>query len=176
MRKWPIILLVAVVFFAACDKPAKGRNGVEYKSARMYNNYIIDRQKEIGTYILLFYGHIDTNIDSAENAIKNSLPDVTAKLEEIKGMPAYKGDSSFRDAAIHSFTFYKRLFDKEMKEMVRIYRNNEIMTEEDQQTIQTIYNGIVREEEQLDKDLHNKQKAFADKNHMGLVDEKGAKK
>jgi hypothetical protein len=43
---------------------------------------------------------------------------------DVNGMPPYKTDSSFRNAAIASFTFYKRIFGNEYKQIINIRKES----------------------------------------------------
>ena len=48
-------VIIFILFVSSCGtKQLVGANGVEYGSAREYNNYIIDRQKNIIADIKLF--------------------------------------------------------------------------------------------------------------------------
>ena len=94
-------------------------------------------------------------------------------IEEIKGMPPYKGDSALRDAAVSSFSFYKRVFGKDYMDILEIKKKGpENITEEDMQQANAIVEKISKEEEGYDKRFHEAQQRYADKNNMKLADNK----
>ena len=41
-------------------------------------------------------------------------------INDIKGMPAFKGDSSLRDAAVNIFGFYKKIFDNDYRDVIHL--------------------------------------------------------
>jgi hypothetical protein len=92
----------------------------------------------------------------------------TRFINEIKGMPSYRGDSALRDAAVNIFSFYKRIFLNQYKRIVEIRRKGSFMTKDDLDELKQIIDDISKEEEKLDKNFHNAQQDFADKNNMQL--------
>jgi hypothetical protein len=168
--KWMLTVILAVAL-AACDQPVKGRNGEIYRSATDYNNYIIERQKEISVYIISFYKQVNKNTDSAGIILAKGLAYTKLSLNEIKNMPAYKGDSAFRHSAINSFDFYKRLFENDYLAILALHSKEREIGENDPQAEQKILDKIIKDEDQIDKDLHNRQRDFAEKNHMKLAKE-----
>jgi len=87
-------------------------------------------------------------------------------------MPFYKSDSSFRNAAINSFLFYKKIFNNEYKRIIDIRRNEDDKTEEGITELNDIIDQMRREEEKFDKAFHNAQETFAKKNHLRLMENK----
>jgi hypothetical protein len=172
--KWILPLIIAVVF-TACDQSVKGRNGEIYRSATDYNNYIIERQKKVSGYIISFYSQLNKNPDSARIVLEKGLAFANKSLDEIKNMPSYKDDSSFRHSAINSFVFYKRLFESDYLVILSLHNKGAGITENDPQAEQKILDKIIKDEDQIDKDLHNRQRDFAEKNHMKLAKEEEEK-
>lgn len=156
-----------LIVLAACNKPVTGKNGVTYKSPAQYNDYIVNRQTELMRKVSDFGVALGTDIDSARTMLDGFTRQTGTMIDEIKGMPAYKGDSSLREAAIRSFSFYKRVFEEDYMDIINI-RKKEEMTQDDASEIQRIITKITREEEGLDKAFHNAQNAFAKKNNMKL--------
>lgn len=171
--RYLFLSLVVVIGLAACKQPVKGRNGVSYKSATDYNDYIVNRQTALMKNVLDFGRLADISIDSAAAMLKTSAIQATKMINEIKGMPPYKGDSALRDAAINSFIFYKGVFEKDYADILNIKRKgSENITSDDVAEANRIVDRIGKEEEVLDKAFHNAQKAYADKNNMKLIDNK----
>ena len=170
------IIIVLACSIIACNQPAKGRNGVSYKSAVQYNDYIVGRQAKLREHILDFIKAAANNLDSAEKMLAKYTGETATTVEEIKGMPAYKGDSSLRDAAVRSFSFYKDVFQNDYTRIIYIKKKGIEMTNEDMTEMKSIVDKITREEEGFDKSFHNAQKNFAEKNHMKLSENKMQKK
>ena len=146
MRKFLVIIVILVCGIIACNQPAKGRNGVSYKSAVQYNDYIVGRQSKLMQHILDFTKAAEINLDSAEKMLVNYTNETAKTIEEIKGMPAYKGDTSLRDAAVRSFSFYKDVFQNDYSRIITIRKKGVDMTSEDIEEMQNIVGKITREE------------------------------
>ncbi len=162
--------------FAACNQPVKGRNGQVYKSAAQYNDYIISRQTTLIKNVLDLSTIAQTDLDSADKMLDKYVVETDSMILNLNGMPPYKGDSSFRDAAIASFAFYKKVFGNEYKQLINIRKNGGDTTQEGIAEMSKIVDKITREEEKYDKAFHNAQKNFADKNHMKLAENEMQKK
>jgi len=176
MRYVLVLIVVLSSGFTACNEPVKGRNGVTYKSAFRYNDYIVSRQTKLLQHVLDFVKVAETNLDSAGKMLINYTDETAATIEEIKGMPAYKGDTSMRNAAVRSFGFYKNVFQNDYSRIISIRKKGEDMTAEDMNEMKKIVDKITREEERFDKSFHNAQKNFADKNNMKLMENEMQKK
>jgi uncharacterized FAD-dependent dehydrogenase len=92
-----------VVTATACRQQVKWKNGIVYKNAVEYNDYIIGRQSLIIQNVMDFLKVSDTNLDSAKTLLNAYSIKVEGMVNDIKGMPPYKGDSVLRDAAIGLF-------------------------------------------------------------------------
>lgn len=169
------LLFTAILVFclAACNKPVKGKNGVTYKSAVQYNDYIVNRQTNLMKNVLDFSKIADANLDSAEIMLKKYVRQAEEMIDEIKGMPPYKGDSALRDAATRSFIFYKKIFENDYVDILTIRKKGaDNITEEDVAEANRIVDKIGREEEVFDKAFHTAQNDYATKNKMKLMDNK----
>jgi hypothetical protein len=169
-------VLIITAFLSACNQPVKGRNGQVYKSAVQYNDYIIGRQTTLIKNVLDLSAIAQTNLDSADKMLNKYVVETDSMIINLNGMPAYKDDSSFRDAAIASFAFYKKIFGNEYKQLINIRKNGGDATEEGVAEMNRIVGDITREEEKYDKAFHNAQKNFADKNNMKLAENEMQKK
>src|SRR5688572_13145132 len=114
------LLILFLTAFVSCNQTVKGRNGVTYKSASHYNDFIVSRQTAVMKKVMDFVQVSDTSLDSAERILDEYVVDIDRIIDEIKGMPPYKGDSLLRDAAAATFVFYKRIFSNEYKELIDI--------------------------------------------------------
>ena len=122
MKKLSILFLITIAF-VACKESVKGENGVTYKDPAQYNDYIVSRQTSLVKKIMDWSQVAQTNLDSAAKMLALYDNQTTVMIDEIKGMPAYKGDSSLKQAAIKSFTFYKRIFSEDYKRLLDIKKD-----------------------------------------------------
>jgi len=162
-----IVLSVLAMLVLACNKGVKGPNGVVYKTAQQYNDYIINRQTDVLKQILAFGEVAQYNIDSAEGLLNKSISDIENAIDDIKGMPAYKGNTELRDAAVSSFGFYKKIFSNEYKQILDIKRKT-ALAESDVNEIQSLVDKIADEEKGYDERFHNAQLKFARDNNMKM--------
>lgn len=176
MRNFSAIFFILAFSIIACNQPVKGRNGVVYKTAAQYNDYIVGRQTKLMEHVLDFAKAAANDLDSAEKMLARYTSETSTTIEEIKGMPAYKGDTSLRDAAVRSFSFYKNVFQNDYTRIIEIRKKGDAMTNEEVEEMQRIVEKITREEEGFDKSFHNAQQRFADKNNMRLGENEMQKK
>ncbi|MBI3139861.1 MAG: hypothetical protein HYZ15_14885 [Sphingobacteriales bacterium] len=162
------LLLLTVLLLFACKQPVKGKNGITYKTPADYNDYIISRQTRLIKNIITLGRVAGTHVDSAYGMLDTLAAEASRVIDEIKGMPPYREDSAFRDAAVRSFGFYKKLFNEGYKRILFIRQQGGDETEEGSREILDITDKIKREEETLDKQLHNAQTGFAEKYHMKM--------
>jgi hypothetical protein len=175
MKKILFVLLLGTGFIA-CKESAKGTNGITYKSPVQYNDYIVGRQTTLMKNIVDFSDMAQNNPDSAEKMLDAYSAETATMIKEIKGMPPYRGDSSLREAAIGTFSFYKKIFEDDYKQILQINKEGGGTTEEGADKLNSIIDKISKEEEKLDKTFHNAQSAFAKKNNMKLIENEMQKK
>ena len=109
MKKHLLLLTTIVVLLTSCkNETPKGANGVTYKSAVEYNDYIVSRQTTLMKNIMKFISVAENDLDSAEGMLDGYVKETATMVTDIKGMPAFKGDSSLRNAAVNIFGFYKK--------------------------------------------------------------------
>jgi hypothetical protein len=156
------------IILIACNPPVKGKNGQVYRNAAEYNNYIIERQSIIMKDIAAFVRISNTSLDSADLELDKSIPELARMNTEIRDMPLYKGDSSLRNSAVRLFHFYYRLFTEDYKQLIQFWRTNGRQTRLGINETNRVIDKITLEEEKYDKNFHNTQKDFAEKNHMKI--------
>ncbi len=163
-----IFLTIIVVCLSGCIQPEK-RPGKQFRTASEYNNYIIERQKWVAKYISSFYDVLNSDIDSAATMLTVGLVEIEKITGEIRQMPPFNGDTAFRQAAINSFGFYKRLFEVEYPAIIGLHNKNDDYGIAEEQEEAKILNRIIKDEDKFDKQLHNRQKDFAENNNMLLT-------
>ena len=161
--------MVVAIGFMACNSPEKGENGVTYKTPVEYNDYIIGKQTILLEKIMKFADAAKVDLDSADKLLDKYALEATDVLKDIQGMPGFRKDTTFRQAAVNSFTFYKKAFTNYYKDIVRIRK--EAADDADAQ-IDKVLEKLTVEEERVDKAFHNAQKDFATKNKMKLMENK----
>jgi hypothetical protein len=166
MRNW---LIAFIIVLMACDAGVEGKNGIKYKNATEYNEYIMENQKDVVNVFLEFGNVVDKDLDSADRTLDKGVKISAKALHNLKGMPAFKGDSAFRNAAIQSFEFYGDIIANEYRQIISIRRKGETQTDEDFAFLNELPELIGKREEKYDRAFHNAQKAFADRNNLKLV-------
>ncbi len=172
MNKKLLLPFIVALITISCGQSVKGKNGVTYKSAVQYNDFIVNRQAILVKNDFDFSKIAESNIDSAQNKLRDYITEADLLINEIKGMPPYKGDSALRDAAASSFAFYRKVFEQDYREILAVKKKGEAITEEDVATVNSIVDRIGKEEEGYDKRFHEAQQRYADKNNMKLTDNK----
>jgi hypothetical protein len=170
MKKITAISILVILLAACQNNPPTGKNGVVYKSAVTYNDYIISRQNKIVKKMLAFGKMAGTDPDSAYHMLDVFAGETAILITELEGMPPYKNDSLFRNAAISSFQFYKRTFEKDYKELLGVSKRENISADEAETEMNKITDRLTKEEELLDKNFHNAQVKFARDNKLQLTD------
>ena len=164
-----VLMLVVAVGFIACNSPEKGENGVTYKTPVEYNDYIIGKQTILLEKIMKFADVAKVDLDSANNLLDKYAVEAADMIKDIKGMPGFRKDTAFRNAAVNSFTFYKKAFTSYYKDIIRIRK--EAADDADDQ-LDKVLAKLTEEEERVDKAFHNAQQNFATKNKMKLMENK----
>ena len=82
-----ILFIIIMACFCRCEQPEK-RPGKKFSSASEYNNYIIERQKWVASYITSFYDMLNNDVDSASAMLTNGLIRIEELTGEIRQMPA----------------------------------------------------------------------------------------
>jgi hypothetical protein len=166
-----LLLLLTGTAIASCKQAVKGTNGVSYDSAVEYNDYIVERQTNLMRNVLEFGNMNGAEMDTAETHLRRYARQAKEMIVEIKGMPAYNGDSAFRDAALKSFHFYLDIFEKDYLDVLAIHKKGrERITAGDVAEANRILEKIGNEEKAHDAAFRKAQENFAEKNHIKLTD------
>jgi hypothetical protein len=171
MIKKSLLYFIAIVaFIGSCNTApsATGRDGIKFKTPVEYNDYIISRQLKIVGLINQFATASNVNIDSANAVLQRSSVMAGEYLADVNGLTSYNGETTFKNAAVNSFAFYKRIFEQEYKELLAINAKGDGVDENDRERAIAITQAISAEEAELDKRFINAQKDFAQKNKLEL--------
>jgi hypothetical protein len=163
MKKAQGLLAAILLFLTACNAPVKGKNGVEYKSAVAYNDYIVNKQDAVIKLIMQFAQESQTDLNKADQTIDKAVVNVDQTIKDIEGMPEWKGNTTLRDDAISLFKFYKKTFSEDYKRIIAMQKDGEVTNEEAKENEQ-IVSRITNAEAQMDAQFKNAQREFASKN------------
>ena len=163
-----IKLLLFCALLQACKEPLKAKDGTVFKSPGDYNDYIISRQTRVIRNIIELSNLIEQHPDTAAVYLTKYARQTDTLISELRGMPPFKTDSAFRDAAIRSFTFYRTLFNEHYPRLLKVKMQGDTNTEEGISEIMEVMDKVKREEEQLDKQLHRTQRDFAERFDMKM--------
>src|SRR5687768_15027992 len=161
-------LFLILTCLAACNQDVRGKHGDVYKSATEYNDYIVGRQTIVMKDVMEFVDVSKHDLDSAELILEKTIGKIDRMIIEIRQMPAYKGDSVLRDAAVATFGFYKKIFGDEYKQLISMRRSGRAESADGIAEMNRIVAQITRNEEQYDKAFHDAQRDFAKRNNMRL--------
>ena len=170
MKRRLLCFISVILLISACNTTpsATGRDGIKFKTPVEYNDYIISRQLKIVAFIDQFANASNINIDSANAILEKSSDAAENYLADVNGLTSFNGDTAFKNAAVNSFAFYKRIFEREYKELLDINAKGEKITQQDRDRAIAITQAISAEEAELDKRFINAQKDFAQKNKLEL--------
>lgn len=166
----PGLFIVLLLLLAACTDSPKGRNGVVYKNAVAYNDYIISRQNQVIKKIMAFSKLSGEATDSVNRLLDKYARETATLITELEGMPPYKNDSAFRDAAISNFRFYKKVFETDYREIIALRNRDDLDMAAIQKELDVISERISVEEEKLDRNFRRAQEKFAKKNNVQLTE------
>lgn len=164
MKKKVLLLLLLA---AAVSAQAQ----TTFKDAVEYNDYIVVKQQRIGTllneYISMAADSLPT-LPKLEAKRKSTVDEVKKLTGDLKKMPAWKGNTAFRDASVTLFVFYQSTLDNEFKEIGEILLKTEI-TEADYKRIEELQKSISTREGPLDDVFLEAQKKFAADNNFTIA-------
>ena len=169
MIKIFVLLCSAALFFTACTPPVKGKNGVTYKSAIQYNDYIIDKQSVVIDLIDGFNESSDSSIAGISSFIDDAVAKINKIIADVEGMPEWRSSPVLRDKAVTMFKEYKSMFAVSYKRMLAISGDGEITTQEEKE-LKDIDVEIERDVTAVEDAFLIAQKEYASKNNMKLED------
>lgn len=131
-----------------------------------YDQYIISRigQMQQTLFAVQKATGSDDTVTTGLDRFAHQIDSVTANL---KALPDYKGNTSYRDAAIRLAAFYKRSITGSYAEIARVYKEVKDSAMADNKVNELIIK--LQEEETLADDAFVKEReAFAEKNKLPL--------
>ncbi len=133
-----------------------------FASAVEYNNYIIGKQKDVLNDILMFSSEQDAS--KGNKIMTDGVSKIDQHIKDLQNMPAWKGNTTFRDKAIDLFKFYKEMFATDYTSLL------DGKDTEDLTKITGAQSSITEKEGKLEEAFIKAQKDFATANNIPLAD------
>ncbi len=168
-----LVSLFASVAFVSCkSKTAKGPNGVTYNTPVEYNDYIINKQTGIVKNILVFGETLAPDPKGILEKLPGFATDAEAAINDVKGMPAYDGNTEMRDEAVKLFSFYVDIFKNEYRQMAElsVALDGKPANAEQTEQFNAFVAQVTKKEEPLDKSFQKAQRDFAKKHNMRIYE------
>lgn len=162
---------MAVLFAAfAAGLTACGDAGKKgFANAGDYDQYIISRIGQM-QQTLFAVQKATGNDDTITTGLDRFVHQIDSVTSNLKDLPDYKGNTSYRDAAIRLADFYKRSISGSYAEIARVYKEVKDAALADNKVNELITK--LQEEETLADDAFVKEReAFAAKNKIPLDSE-----
>lgn len=136
-----------------------------YSSAVEYNDYIVKKQQDLMNDVIKLSANQDVN--NFEKTINDMIPKIEQSIKDIQGMPAWNGDTTFRNKALDLFKFYHEACTNEFSTVVKSLKD--VQTNPDNVTkIQEITTDVSKREEDFDNAIQQAQQNFAKNNNMDI--------
>lgn len=163
-----------LLLLVACNSNQPvGKDGKVYRSAIEYNDAIIKNQVGFANnYLSVLNKHQVLSEQTLED-LKKLSSEAALSSKMIESMPAYKGDSSFRDAGVELLNFYSDFLLDEFSTIVKLRMlAGDSLTHQYTDSINMLTAKVKKQEVELDEKFQRSQKAFAQKNGFRLDPEK----
>lgn len=168
MKKvFAVAALLVSLCVVSCNAPVKGKNGVTYNTALQYNDYILNKQKDIINLIIEYSQASQNDLAKADVILDTAVATSDRYIKDIEGMPEWKGSSTFRDDALALFKFYKKTFSEDYQYIVDMQKDGNVTKEEETKYNQLVA-SITSNEGRLDANMKRAQQEFANKNGFKL--------
>ena len=165
-------VLIAIYVSSCWNYSKPGSNGIVYKSPLEYNNYIMARQKKVVEGISVYTAASQGDFQKASFELNKVVGIITDALKDIHGMSSFDGDSSLKVAAVDLFSFYKKSFSSDFREMLTISEkvHDSTITDADIRQYKNLQDGIAKVESPLDEKMKESQVTFAKAHNLKLSD------
>ncbi|MES2772829.1 MAG: hypothetical protein V4722_01505 [Bacteroidota bacterium] len=167
MKRILVSLCTVALLFTACTAPVKGKNGVTYKNAVDYNDYIVQKQDNVIKLIEKFKTVSQGEAQKTDAFLTDATQQVDKIITDVEGMPEWKGSSDMRDKALAMFKFYKTIFGDSYKRLVAISSDGEVTTTEEKEQ-DDILKKMTDVGTPIEDAFLAAQKEYASKNNMKL--------
>lgn len=153
-----------MAILTACGEAGKK----EFAGAQDYDQYITSRVTQM-QQTLFAVQKVTGSEDPASADLGRFVLQIDSVTKSLKELPDYKGNTSYRDAAVRLADFYKKSVSGSYTEIAKIYKDVKDSTMADNKVNELIIK--LQEEETLADDAFVKEReAFASKNKIPLED------
>lgn len=137
--------------------------GTDSQKAIEYNDAIINEQTKIIDLTLELVEMMDTDIEKCKDIRLEIVQQCDKSLVAIKALEGFEGSEKLKNSAIDLFTFYKKIYSNEYKQLFEILDKGENITEEDLAYIENMEVDVTKQEEKYDKAFADAQQELATK-------------
>jgi hypothetical protein len=164
-----ILWIICILFLPLAGKTQPKT----FKSAIAYNDYIVEEQKKIGAAIAVFTNSVGDTTFSKEIKQQESnteqkrlllVQQCKTSVNNIKGLPAYGGNTKFKNASINLFNFYLSTAENEYKKMAAILYSATY----DEAALNTLMDAVTSQEKIRDEEFQKAEQDFAKANKFTL--------
>lgn len=141
-----------------------------------YNDAIIKEQSKIIELSLDLVESMDTDISKCKEIRLDIVKQCDESLAAIKKLKGFEGSERMKNAAIELFSFYKKIYSNEYKQMFDILDKGVDITEEDLAFIQKMEVDVTKQEEKLDKEFADAQQELATKFNFQMEENENQQK
>lgn len=163
-------LLLLQLLFSACEMRSYTPHRITFGNALLYNQYIVERHKELIEDVDIFNLAIEHDYSFAAKTLDSVLIHSTQSLQDIEQMAPYKGDSSFREVSADIFKYYSGRFVEESKKVIELKAKVDSgkADYDEIKTLNDLAKKIDMHSQPLQKRLEEIQVRFARKNSLTL--------
>lgn len=164
-----LIPFCTILFVVSCSEQPVGNDGVIYKSALQYNHAIIDNQAKFVRKYMDILNKTEVPSEQTLIELKKLSTETSDYAETIADMPAYKGDSLFRNAGVELLNFYSNFLLHDFSKIVKMRMvAGDSVVHQYTDSINILMQKNTELESVLDQKFQHFQKEFALKNGFKL--------
>ncbi len=113
-------ILLFFLFLSSCEMKSHSSNGITFSNAILYNQYIVERHKELIEDVDIYNLAIEHDYNFASKTLDSIVLHATQGLLDIRHMAPYKGDSAFREVSADLFKYYSGKFIEQAKILIQL--------------------------------------------------------
>lgn len=164
-------LLLLFLFVSGISLNAQTSSQYNFKTAVEYNDYIVNKQTEIGVMIndlMTIVNDTNSLVDQAHISRRAAIVKMNSIINDVRNMPDWKGNTQLRDVSVSLFSFYRSCFENEYKSMIDIVYKTDA-TDDDFKELDRLLLVVTEKEKPLDDAFAKAQSDFASANGFTLT-------
>ncbi len=165
-----VAFLLFQILSLSCEMENRSPHGITFRSALLYNQYIVDRHKALIEDIDIYNLAMEHDYAFATKTLDSIFIHSTQSLLDIQQMAPFKGDSSFREVSADFFKYYSGNFSDMSKRLIhfKAKMDSGLASPVEIRTLDEMAKKIDAHSESLQMRLEEIQKRFARKNNFTL--------